>query len=237
MAGETDPKAGEGGGNDKPPETPPTGQGQEGAPTPPASSSGTDPTKPGPASGDPSAKPTDDGKGDANKDLNSKTRKSVFAGLHPNRITAIKRQMVEELKPQLLEELKGEADKAAGNYKSQLERLEPKLKTVQDERDTLQERLDAYEGLVNKYLEDRIKDWPKEILETDPRKRNPEADIEDVIAWMDTHEPLARKLKEAPAQPGNGPNQPPAGGGGIPPAEVKKYEENKQAELASTFTL
>jgi hypothetical protein len=198
-----------------PPPTPPTPQNP---PIPPPSGTGT-PQSPVPPSGTPPTKPTEDG------NANPTRTKNVFAGMDPRRISAIKRAVIAEVQPSLQAQAQQEADKAAGKWQDLYQKAEPKLKEYEQALEERDATLEQYQVLVNKSLDERVKNWPKDWLDGDPRKKNPDAPLEDVIAWMDWAEPLVTKQLQTPPPPGNPPN-PASNGHGAPetPDQLKAYE-------------
>jgi ElaB/YqjD/DUF883 family membrane-anchored ribosome-binding protein len=145
--------------------------------------------------------------------------------MDPRRISAIKRAVIAEVQPSLQAQAQQEADKAAGKWQELYQKAEPKLKELTDAVEERDATLEQYKTLVNKSLDERVKDWPKEWLDGDPRKRNPDAPLEEVVAWLDWAEPLVKKQLGTPPPPGNPPN--PANSGlGTPasPDQIQSYE-------------
>ena len=169
-----------------------------------------------------------DNKGAANdQGEGGKTRpKNIFAGIHPQRLKAIRARVLEEEGQTLRDSMEAEAAKKAGEWQKVAEKAEGELERLKARNKELEERMETSDELVNTYLESRVKDWPKEWLDGDPRKRNPEAPLHEVIAWMDWAEPLIAKQKNTPADPGNNPNPPAAGTapGTLTPEQQAAYE-------------
>lgn len=181
----------QGGGGEQDPNPAPT-------PTPnpaPASPSpsGSLPTKPGETSGaTPPAKPAEDG------GASNKSKASVYEGVDPKLIHAIKQSLTKEVKASVTADLEREQAQRDGKWEELYNKAKPQLDRVPE----LEAELETYRTLVSTTLDNRIKDWPKEWLNGDPRKRNPAAPLEDVVAWMDWAEPLVQ------AQTGGGQKPP-----------------------------
>lgn len=181
------------------------------APGPQANPQGASNGNTPPGSGGQGDPKTPDKSGQANGKLDPK---NPFAGMHPNRVRAMRAALEEELVPKVQSRIQEEADAAAGKLTTKLSRLEAENTTLKPRVTELEGILERYQGLVNKYLDDRMKDWPKDWQSGDPRTKNPDAPLEDVIAWMDWAEPLVKRQGTTPPSPGNPGN--PGSMGSIP---------------------
>lgn len=113
---------------------------------------------------------------------------------------------------------KAEKDQAAAAAKAEEERLaqQQEWQKLAEQRqariaelEPLTERTSKLEAMLAEQLAAAIKEWPAELKQLDPGDG---ADLLTRLDWMRKSQPLAQKLMERPATPGNMPTPKPNGG-------------------------
>ena len=131
---------------------------------------------------------------------------------------------------------KAEKDQAAAAAKAEEERLaqQQEWQKLAEQRqariaevEPLTERTSKLEAMLAEQLAAAIKEWPAELKQLDPGDG---ADLLTRLDWMRKSQPLAQKLMERPAAPGNMPTPKPANGSGKPDDEAARQRQMRWAQ-------